>query len=191
MECTPFFLQYMNASLNEYEDNESVISIHAYTYPIKGLPNSFFLCGADCWGWATWSRGWRIFNEDSTFLMNEIKAKGLRKRFDFNGTYPYFRMLKRQSMGLNNSWAIRWYASAFLANKLTLYPGKSLIKNIGNDLSGTHSPDTHVFEPIMATEMPVFPDRIEHSVKAFEMYSGFFRKSKWIIFFEKLGLRLR
>jgi hypothetical protein len=48
-------------------------------------------------------------------------------------------MLKGQIDGRNNSWAIRWYASAFLANKLTLYPGQSLVNNIGFDGSGTHS----------------------------------------------------
>ena len=38
--------------------------------------------------------------------------------------------------GKNNSWAIRWHASAFLNNKLTLYPKNSLVKNIGIDGSG-------------------------------------------------------
>jgi len=47
-------------------------------------------------------------------------------------------MLKKQIKGTNDSWAVRWYASAFLADKLTLYPGRSLVHNIGNDSSGTH-----------------------------------------------------
>ena len=47
-------------------------------------------------------------------------------------------MLEHQIKGKNNSWAIRWYASAFLKNKLTLYPKISFVKNIGIDGSGTH-----------------------------------------------------
>lgn len=47
-------------------------------------------------------------------------------------------MLQDQIDGKNNSWAIRWHASAFLADKLTLYPSKSLVNNIGFDNSGTH-----------------------------------------------------
>ena len=58
--------------------------------------------------------------------------------FDFYGSYPFTQMLRDQIAGNNNSWAIRWYASAFLKNKLTLYPGRSLINNIGSDGSGTH-----------------------------------------------------
>ena len=47
-------------------------------------------------------------------------------------------MLRDQIAARNDSWAIRWYASAFLAEKLTLYPGASLVQNIGFDGSGTH-----------------------------------------------------
>ncbi len=51
-------------------------------------------------------------------------------------------MLSDQIEGKNNSWAIRWQASAFLNNKLTLYPGIPLVKNIGFDNTGTHTEKT-------------------------------------------------
>ena len=134
-----YFLQYMNDGLNFYENEEKVISIHSYIYPVKrNLPETFFIKGADCWGWATWKRGWNLFNPDGKFLFEQLKAKNLTKKFDFDGRYPYTKMLEDQIAGKNNSWAIRWYASAFLADKLTLYPGKSLVVNIGFDGSGTH-----------------------------------------------------
>lgn len=134
-----YFLKYMNEALCIYKDIDSVISIHGYVYPIKNeMPETFFIKGADCWGWATWKRGWDLFEADGEKLLNEIINNKLSFEFDFEGTYPYTEMLKGQIKGNNNSWAIRWYASAFLNNKLTLYPGKSLIKNIGFDGSGTH-----------------------------------------------------
>ncbi len=54
-------------------------------------------------------------------------------------------MLKDQIKGRNNSWAIRWYASAFLKDKLTLYPGRTLVQNIGYDGSGMHCRKTNRF----------------------------------------------
>jgi hypothetical protein len=48
-------------------------------------------------------------------------------------------MLEDQVAGRVDSWAIRWRASTFLARKLTLWPGSSLVANIGQDGSGTHS----------------------------------------------------
>ena len=46
----------MNYYLELYKNNNKVSSIHGYSYPTKKLPDYFFLKGADCWGWATWSR---------------------------------------------------------------------------------------------------------------------------------------
>lgn len=48
-------------------------------------------------------------------------------------------MLKDQIDGKNDSWAIRWYISCFLKNKLCLYLGKPVVTNIGFGVKGaTH-----------------------------------------------------
>src|SRR5690606_21058947 len=90
-------------------------------------------------------------------------------------TYPYTKMLEDQIAGKNDSWAIRWYASAFLNNMLTLYPGKSLVHNIGNDASGTHSEavstyDTEVFQSKINVETAV-----THNPEAFSIIADFMR----------------
>jgi hypothetical protein len=87
--------------------------------------------------------------------------------------------LEDQIKGANNSWAIRWYASAFLAGKLTLYPGRSLVNNIGNDDSGTHCTTTDEFDaelsktPIDLTSIPVEP-----SIGGRRAFEAFFRSGK-------------
>lgn len=137
---SPHFLQYMNEGLDLYQHEEKVISIHAYMYPVKQeLPETFFIRGADCWGWATWKRSWQLFEPDGAKLLRQLQDQNLALEFNFYGSYPYLKMLEDQIKGRNNSWAIRWYASAFLANRLTLYPGTSLVQNIGHDGSGVHS----------------------------------------------------
>jgi hypothetical protein len=100
-----YFLQYMNEVLNLYEKEEKVASIHGYVYPIDGLPETFFLRGADCWGWATWKDKWALFEPDGTKLLDELKKRKLTKRFDFNGSYPFSLMLANQVSGKNDSWA--------------------------------------------------------------------------------------
>jgi hypothetical protein len=138
---SPYFLRYMNDGLDIYEKKEEVISIHGYIYPVKGkLPETFFIKGADCLGWATWKRGWDLFEEDGQKLLDELMQKKMTKEFDFNGTYSYTQMLIDQIAGKNSSWAIRWYASAFLKDKFTLYPGETLVSHIGYDM-GTHCND--------------------------------------------------
>lgn len=140
-----YFLKFMNDSLNLYENEEKVISISGYTYPIDNLPQTFFLKNAECWGWATWKRGWSLFEKNGEKMLEKIKNKELNNQFDFNNSYPYSKMLVDQVNGKNNSWAIRWYASAFLKNKLTLYPAKSFVQNIGVDGSGTNGGKLNVY----------------------------------------------
>jgi len=136
---SPYFLLYMNDALQYYKNDDRVISIHAYMYPVgEELPETFFLEGANCWGWATWKRGWNLFEPDGGKLLLKLKERNLTKRFDMDGVYSYTKILKDQIAGRNDSWAIRWHASVLLLNKLTLYPGKSLVSNIGHDGSGTH-----------------------------------------------------
>lgn len=133
-----YFLRYMTDALDRYESNDRIVSISGYNYPIDVKYEAFCLRGADCWGWATWRRGWNIFNADSKALLEQLQKEKLIKQFDLGGACPYTKMLKSHIQGKNDSWAIRWHASAFLKNKLTIYPGNSLVNNIGNDNTGTN-----------------------------------------------------
>ncbi len=135
---SPHFLKYMNESLELYKDSNNVASIHGYIYPIQGLPDFFFLKGADCWGWATWKRSWDFFEVYGSKLLNKLDQSGLEKESNFDNSYQYSNILREQIKGHNNSWAIRWYYSCFLNNMLTLYPGKSYVQNIGFGYDATH-----------------------------------------------------
>ena len=177
LELSPFFLKYMNEALSLYEKEEDVISIHGYVYPVKKkLPETFFLRGADCWGWATWKRGWKFYEDNASKLLSEITSKNLKDEFDFNRSYPYTKMLKNQIKGEIDSWAIKWYASAFVNNKLTLYPGKSLVRNVGTTVSSTHFEETNVYD-VELSEVPVNVKNIEikESVKEKKIFEEYFR----------------
>jgi hypothetical protein len=184
MLTSPFFLRYMNDALEFYKDEERVISIHGYLYPLRAsLPETFFLRGADCWGWATWKRGWDLFEPDGRKLLKELKERNLQKRFDLNGAHPYTRMLKWQARGALDSWAIRWHASAFLADKLTLYPGRSLIANIGLDASGAHCSPTYRFDVALAdkpVKIDVIP--IEEHAGAKRVLESYYRTTRPSLF---------
>lgn len=179
MVSSRYFLQYMNEALDLYEGEDKVISIHGYIYPVgKELPETFFIRGADCWGWATWKRGWDLFESDGQKLLDELVAKNLTREFDFSGSSQYTQMLRDQIAGKNNSWAIRWYASAFLKNKFTLYPGKSLINNIGLDGSGTHcGSDNNANKSVQLGNVEVSIKKIEikEDIEARLVISDYFR----------------
>lgn len=135
----PHFLQFMNDALETYRDEERVGHIQACDFTHDpSLPDTFLIKWTGSWGWGTWDRAWKHFNADGKALLTELESRKLTYTFDFNGKYGYTRMLRRQIEGKNNSWAIRWNASLFLKDILSLNVGKSLVQNEGFDGSGTN-----------------------------------------------------
>jgi len=179
---SPYFLRYMNQALNLYQKQERIASVHGYCYPVRDrLPETFFLRGADCWGWATWRRAWTEFRDDGQALLMELRERNLTHSFDLDGAYPFTQMLANQVAGRNDSWAIRWHAATYLKDMLTLYPGRSLVRNIGNDSSGTHAKNTterfdvHLaHEPVEIRELSLMPN-----TQARQAFIRFLRPSVW------------
>lgn len=178
IHCSEHFLKYMNDGLNLYAHAEQVASIHAYRYPVSvKLPETFFIRGADCWGWGTWRRAWKLFNPEGQQLLEQLHAANLCEEFDFGGAFPFTQMLEDQIAGRNDSWAIRWYASTFLANHLTLYPGTSLVHNFGNDSSGTHCGTTTSMDVQIAdTPIDVQGVALEEDIFARKAFGDFCRQ---------------
>lgn len=173
----PDFLRYMNEGLERYRHEDKVASIHGYRYPL-GAPSSsaFFIRGADCWGWATWARAWKVFEPDSRLLRSRLQARRLERLFDFDGTYGYTRMLEDQILGRVDSWAIRWYASAFLADMLTLYPRASLVENIGHDGSGSHCDPSDLYRvELSAAQELLWPEAVVEDPAMRREFSRYFR----------------
>ena len=135
----PHFLQFMNDALETYKDEPKVGHIQACDFTQDtSLPDTFLIKWTGSWGWGTWDRAWKHFNPNGKELLQKLEAQKLTHTFDFNGKYGFTRMLRRQIEGKNNSWAIRWNASLFLANILSLNVGRSLVQNEGFDGSGTN-----------------------------------------------------
>lgn len=140
LKVAPRFLEYMNAALQRYAGEESVMQISGHMFPVD-IPASgeaFFLPFVSSWGWATWERAWRRFDPAAGgYEILKADAK-LRRAFNMDGAYDYFSMLEAQLEGRVDSWAIRWNLSVFLHGGMVLYPAKSLVENAGFDGSGVH-----------------------------------------------------
>jgi hypothetical protein len=177
---SPHFLSFMRDGLSKYSADSRVASIHGYVYPTDSvLPTNFFMKGADCWGWGTWKRAWGLFEADGSKLLEKLKKNGLIDEFDFGGSYSYSGMLKKQIEGKVDSWAIRWHASIFLQDMLTLYPGRSLVQNIGNDQSGTHAGRYKIFDvPTQKLPVQVVDVEVKPSIEGYDAFVDFFKKNK-------------
>lgn len=154
IETSKGFLNFINDALDLYEDEEKVMNISGYMYPVKKeLPSSVMLKGYTCnWGWGTWKRAWNHFNPDYKFLASKISASPESvKEFNIENSYNYLKMLQ-ECTEVHKPWDICWYASVFLKGGFCIWPGNSLVQNIGHDASGEHCGITNKFTVETLTE---------------------------------------
>ena len=99
------------------------------------------------------------------------------------------KMLKKQSEGSVSSWAVRWYASALLKDKLTLYPGRSLIFHNGSDGSGTNYSGDNALD-VKLSDYPIVLERLqpEEDINARKAFIGYFR---YTMLWHKIQYRIK
>ena len=144
----PEFLDFLNAGLQRYANDPSVMQISAYSYPAhdRSAPEAFFLPMISCWGWATWATAWSRFDASMSRLAALDSDAEMRYRFNIDGAYDYYGMACQQRMGKIDSWGVRWQLSLFANDGLVIYPRESLVTNSGVDASGTHGAGHAAFQ---------------------------------------------
>ena len=135
------FLDYMNESLAFYKNIDDVFSISGFCPEIdksSSEPHDAFFWGrAHSWGWATWLSCWESVDWDIKDWEEFSKDPQKVKEFNSYGT-DLFGMLKKSMKGKINSWYIRFNYNQFKQGKLTVYPFKSKVINIGFTEEATH-----------------------------------------------------
>jgi len=152
------FLRFMNEALELYKDDETVMHVSGYMYPAKFVSKdtTFFLNIQSCPGWGTWKRAWDHYNNDALdHLRYFSQTKKLKRKFDIEGHAYFFDQLVRNAGSLNYSFAVRWYASCFRAGGLSLFPSRSLVKNIGLDGTGVHCGPTTMYDVQPVDYLPI------------------------------------
>ena len=177
---SPYTLSYFNEALNRYREEEKIMHIGAYMYPLQAnnLPESFFYRAATSWGWATWKRAWQNFEPNIDTLMQQFDSKK-KNAFSIENTMNFWKQMKDFKNGKNNSWAIRWYASIFLKGGLTLNPSQSLVNNIGHDGTGIHSGMNDIYNVIINPKpITKFPTQLEEDEDAYGLIRHFLANRK-------------
>jgi len=172
------FLKYMNEALNFYQDSPEVMHVSGYMYPHKEqLPETFFFNVTLCWGWATWSRAWDNFNENSIDLWKRITSNGQLFNFDKFG-YDYLsNQLAHNISGKLSTWFIKWNASVFLNKGYTLFPNKSLVENIGFDNTGVHNGFNNQFKnKTLAESVNINKIELSENERAGIIIKNFYRR---------------
>lgn len=172
---SPYFLQFMNAALERYQDNPEVWHISGWNYPIDpdGLGDSFFWRVMNCWGWATWADRWTHYQKNPEQLVAHWQAEEI-ERFNL-GTADFWEHVLMNYSKKRDTWAIFWYATIFKHGGLCLNPARTLVQNIGHDGSGEncgHAAD--MFWSNLADSELTLPHEACESIYAVERVAAFY-----------------
>ena len=148
------FLDFMNQSLDFYNENKEIKSVNGYSLSIKRNVNSvYFQTRPFPWGWATWKDRWNteIFNKEEirkTINSDSSILKGFKKTCGDDIS----RMLLNSITNKNDSWYVRWTFDHFRNNKFSAFPKYSFIQNIGHTSDGTHCKGINSYETKLIDE---------------------------------------
>lgn len=141
---SPYFLNFMNLSLETYECRDDIFSVTGFSFsssfmqfPKNYTDDVYLNYRPMSWSWGTWKNRWDAVDwkikDYTAFISDKAKIKTFHK-----GGTDLTRMLQMQMEGKLDSWYIRWSYNALLNHKLTIYPTLSYVNNIGHDNSGVH-----------------------------------------------------
>lgn len=132
-----FAIKYATHNLEKFKDSELIYHINLWAPPNCVFESSYVSGVMHCWGWASWSEKWKIFNDDTERYLNWSDEK--ISYFDVDDTAQFYSQIKKNHDGLLSTWAVFWGASICHESKKCLNPPRSLVLNIGLDGSGVHT----------------------------------------------------
>lgn len=183
-----YFLKYMNEALNKYESYKRVWHISGWNYDIKikDQYDAYFGKHISSWGWATWRDRFEKYEKNPSILLKWKKNKV--KKFNLNNSYNFYSQIQRNYSGALNSFAVFWYASIFNRNGYTIFPKKSLVRNIGIGKTATHTKVKGVFlnQKVSQKRSFIFPDEVYENKDISKIVENYFKKKKIKNYFLKI-----
>ncbi len=145
-EFSPCFLEYMNACLQRFKDDDRILRICGYNFVTIEMPemykNNFYISKRfNAWGAGSWTRKNKVIESEyysldalRSIVLDDVKYNRLKELYP-RGIRLIHSMLK---LGKLHGDAIN-DIFAHLEDKYFILPTKSKVRNYGNDGTGIHS----------------------------------------------------
>ncbi len=143
----PSFLEFMNQALEAYKHNHRIFSISGYCPPIKipkdYQPDVYALRRFCAWGFGIWKDRYDLIK--MTLSADEVNAL-LNSRKESSGFgvggLDMLNMLRKEQDGQLDALDVKIFFRQYQLQMDTVYPVRSLTRNIGMDGTGEHTKKT-------------------------------------------------
>tara|TARA_B100000780_G_C21087931_1_gene438335 strand:- start:72 stop:1034 length:963 start_codon:yes stop_codon:yes gene_type:complete len=147
-DCIPSisFFNFCEKMLKKYQDKNNIHVISGSNFQksnIIGKGDYYISKYAHCWGWATWKRAWKNYDNELSFWSTLKKSQNWKKLHENKLEKKYWtKILDKVQKKKIDSWAYVWQATIWNNNGVTITPNKNLVKNIGFNENATHTIST-------------------------------------------------
>jgi len=145
-DCVPdySFFPYCAELLERYQDDCRVMVISGDNFQFGRHRTSYsyyFSRYNHCWGWATWQRAWRFYDDRMDLWPTICNGNWLDDILDNDrrAVAYWHRIFQSVYERRVDSWAYRWTFACWIESGLTALPQRNLVSNIGFGSDATHT----------------------------------------------------
>lgn len=160
-DCYPSndFFYFCETLLNFYEKNKRISIITGNNFQTKPINSDsyYFSKYSHIWGWATWKRTWKLFNDNDKNIEKFLKSKKFQKISKIRAEQNYWKnMFDQIKNGSLKSWAYYFLLNIWEKGGLTVTPNFNLIENLGiSSNSSSNKIDSNLKISITKTKLNV------------------------------------
>ena len=181
----PSFFPFCSELLERYREKSQIGFIagsnsleKSFTFPYS----YYYTQMTPIWGWATWRRAWREYDE-SISSWPQVKEAGLLELiFPDKRVVAYWsKVFDSMYQGTGaNTWDYQWTYTCWTQNWLNILPAKNLIQNVGFGEDATH---TKAVDPdaMVAASPLTFPLHHPPAVTAWPAHAMQLQKSYFVL----------
>jgi hypothetical protein len=136
-----YFLDYMNNSLDIFQEREDIFAVCGYNYPVKiplNYKHEIYLWqGVSAWGLGTWKDKWYKMPWDFNQIKKWLKDKNHIKKL--NAVAHHYKYALKTMYNENRIDADGYISSYMIQEgKSAIFPVNTYVKNLGHDGSGNN-----------------------------------------------------
>lgn len=187
-DCVPdlsFFI-YTEALLEKYKNHDKFMNICGTNWfddLTFDLNSYFYSNNFEGFGWATWRRAWRIYDDQMRAFCprktmdilydlydNTLIVKGYHALFN-----DHYKIAQKKDWK-NSHWDGKWLYACMMNQGISIIPNKNLVTNIGFDSLATHTTNRNSFMANKPKQKMHFPLKHNDQLVANHHYDNLYAR---------------
>lgn len=137
----PTFFKFCETLLERYRHDDRIMAICGTNLAnTDQMEDSYYFSGIPhIWGWASWSRVWQEYDVEMRDIEQVCSSIAAKSHFSKHIWQYWKRFFREVQCGLVNTWDVQFSYLAIKSGRLSIFPKRNLISNIGFGADATHT----------------------------------------------------